>query len=86
MRLNVQKIDQRIKKLQELRRLATDPEMAAVLLELTMPEEQGEESLPVENGDGIDGQAHSGAPGELIHEALTTDPQPSSGLWGIRRR
>ena len=85
MRLNVQKIDQRIKKLQELRRLATDPEMAAVLLELTMPEEQGEASLPVENGDGIDGQAHS-ATGELIHEALTTDPQPGGGLWGIRRR
>jgi hypothetical protein len=86
MTLNVQKIDQRIKKLQELRRLATDPEIAALLLELITPEEQGDGALPAANGDGADGQAHSGATAELIHEALTPETQPSSGLWGIRRR
>ena len=33
MRFDLQKLDERIKKLQELRRLATDPETAAMLVD-----------------------------------------------------
>lgn len=33
MHLDLAKIDERIKRLQELRRLASDPEMASILLE-----------------------------------------------------
>jgi hypothetical protein len=33
MRFDVQKIDERIQKLQEIRRIATDPQMATILLE-----------------------------------------------------
>lgn len=39
MRLDVAKIDERIKKLQEIRRIATDPEMTAILVDCLITED-----------------------------------------------
>jgi hypothetical protein len=48
MRLDVGKIDERIKRLQELRRLATDPEMANLLLECLTGDESEVSSYSAE--------------------------------------
>jgi hypothetical protein len=86
MRLNVQKIDQRIKKLQELRRLAADPEIASMLLEFIGPEEQEGASAQAVNGAGSEPAARPDATAELIQDALAADAQPGGSIWGIRRR
>lgn len=48
MRLDVAKIDERIKKLQELRRVASDPEMASLLVECLTGDESEIPSRSVE--------------------------------------
>ena len=40
MQLNVRKIDERIQKLQEIKRIAADPEMVALLLEFIAADEE----------------------------------------------
>ena len=46
MRLDLAKIDERIKRLQELRRIASDPEMARILLDCLSMDEEARERLP----------------------------------------
>jgi len=86
MRLNVQKIDQRIAKLQELRRLAADPEMASMLEDFIATEEHEVVSAQTTNGGGNDAAIHPDTTAELVHDALAKDAQPGGSMWGIRRR
>jgi hypothetical protein len=46
MRLDLARIDDRIKRLQELRRIASDPEMARILLDCLSMDEEARERLP----------------------------------------
>ena len=46
MRLDLAKIDERITRLQELRRVASDPEMARILLDCLSTDEEARERLP----------------------------------------
>src|SRR5437762_2288393 len=46
MRLDLAKIDERIRRLQELRRIAGDPEMARILLDCLSTDEEARERLP----------------------------------------
>jgi hypothetical protein len=46
MQLNVRKIDERIQKLQEIRRIAADPELVAMLLEFIASDDERAESAP----------------------------------------
>jgi hypothetical protein len=46
MRLDLAKIDDRIKKLQEVRRIASDPEMAGILLEFLTADDQRSAPAP----------------------------------------
>jgi hypothetical protein len=39
MRIDIQKLDERIKKLQEVRRIAADPELATILVEFMSAED-----------------------------------------------
>lgn len=86
MRLNVQKLDQRIAKLQELRRLAADPEIASMLLEFIATEEQEAVSTQTANGGSNDATVHTDTTAELVHDALAKDAEPGGSMWGIRRR
>ena len=47
MRLDLAKIDDRIKKLQEVRRIASDPEMAGILLEFLTADDQRSAPAPL---------------------------------------
>ena len=91
MKFDVQKIDERIKKLQELRRLATDPEIASLLSEfVTVGEER---SLPFEppmpmpaNAEPIEMPGPE-ATNDLIKEVVSGggDAPSNGGLWSRRR-
>ena len=82
MRFDLQKIDERIKKLQEIRRLATDPEATSLILEFMSPTYEPSEPTPVAipdtNGDG----AHPSDSRELVKEVMNgKDVGSGSGLW-----
>ena len=62
MRLDVSKIDERITKLQELRRIATDAEMAQLLSEFLL-NENGAQSAP--NGIAPKAMSASAAPADV---------------------
>ena len=46
MQLNIRKLDERIQKLQEIRRIAADPEMVGLLLEFIGADEDRSEASP----------------------------------------
>jgi len=83
MRLDLQKIDERIKKLQEIRKLATDPEAATLLLEFMSPVDERSEPVSVHKVDGI-GVANdlSSDNRQVVKEVVNAKEAASgSGLW-----
>jgi hypothetical protein len=64
MRLDIAKIDERIKRLQELRRLACDPEIASILLECLT----GDESEVGSHLDSVRTSRMTDEPDELIRD------------------
>ena len=78
MRFDLQKIDERIKKLQEIRKLATDPEAASLLLEFMSSADE----TPVAKPDGNGVVTHSSEAGEFVKEVVNAKEAASgSGLW-----
>lgn len=67
MHLDVAKIDERIKRLQELRRIASDPEMASLLLECLSGDESEIASYTVESRP-IRANRAADEPDELIRD------------------
>jgi hypothetical protein len=91
MKFDVQKIDERIKKLQELRRLATDPEISSLLSEfVTVGEESSlpsEPPIPMPANVGPIEMPGPEATNDLIKEVVNGGDAPSNGgLWSRRRR
>jgi hypothetical protein len=90
MKFDVQKIDERIKKLQELRRLATDPEIAGLLSEfVTLDEERTQLSEPpIPMPAKVEPIEMPGpeTTNELVKEVVNGVAAPSNGgLWSRRR-
>lgn len=85
MKFDVQKIDERIKKLQELRRLATDPEISSILSEfITVGDESRQPVMPTNVGP-IEMPGPE-ATSELVNEMVQGMDTPSNGgLWSRRR-
>jgi hypothetical protein len=82
MRFDLQKIDERIKKLQEIRKLATDPEGASLLLEFMSSADEQSAPTPVAGPDGIGAVHHSSEAGELVNEVVNAKEAASGGgLW-----
>jgi hypothetical protein len=81
MRFDLQKIDERIKKLQEIRKLATDPEAASLLLEFMSPAEELSAPTPASKPDGI-GASSPSEGREFIKEVVNgKEAAAGSGLW-----
>jgi hypothetical protein len=82
MRFDLQKIDERIKKLQDIRRLATDPEAASLLLEFMSGADEGLKPMPVALSEG-NGVANPPADSrELAKEVVNgKEAAAGSGLW-----
>ena len=86
MRFDVQKIDERIKKLQELRRIATDPEISSLISEfVTTGDEYSQPLMPV-NVAPIDKPATEST-NDLINDVVHGGAESPSngGLWNRRR-
>ena len=86
MKLDIQKLDERIKKLQEIRRIAADPEMVSILLEFILPEDDSAMLPPspaVAAGNGAAPPSEDEVEGLLKGVTATT---PAGGnIWGSRR-
>jgi len=90
MKFDIQKIDERIKKLQELRRLATDPEISNLLSEfVTVGEERSQPpELLVHMPGNIEPIAMPGpeVTNDLIKEVVDGVEAPPNGVLWSRRR
>lgn len=89
MKLDIQRLDERIKKLQEIRRIAADPEMVSILLEFVLPEDRVSVPLHTTTAGADGAQAPQDdveglIKNELLKEASAA-PQTSGSIWGIRR-
>jgi hypothetical protein len=86
MQLNVQRIDERIHKLQEIRRIVADPEMLNLLMEFISTEEERREPRPAADGAGANAKPHYEDKADLAKVLDQVDEQPrSGGLWGRTR-
>lgn len=81
MRFDLQKIDERIKKLQEIRKLAVDPEAASLLLEFMSPADERSVSNPALKADGNGVAAHSSDTRDMVQEVANTKEAAAGGLW-----
>ena len=86
MKFDLQKLDDRIKKLQELRKLATDPEMSTFLSEfLTEERDQSDISLHSKTEQSEPVAPSIEDKGQLVADVVRgMDPPLGSGLF--RRR
>jgi hypothetical protein len=82
MRFDLEKIDERIKKLQEIRRLATDPEAASLLLEFMSPSDEQSEPTRAIQPDRVDAAIHASDATDVVKEIVNGKEAGSgSGLW-----
>jgi hypothetical protein len=85
MKLNIQKLDERIRKLQQVREMLADPEMAAIVMELISegqpgpPTHQEAEDLEVAPELQVT---------DILKDAAFSDEASGAGggLWGLRRK
>lgn len=85
MRLDIQKLDERIKKLQEIRRIAADPELATILLEFMSTEEVVAEPVSVPKPGDISIPRVDNTQ-DLVKDVVNgTSPEVRDGLWSRRR-
>jgi hypothetical protein len=81
MQLNVKRIDERIYKLQEIKRIAADPEMLKILLEFIIDDESRE---PAADPLSTVGKPHYEDITKLANSVNQMEEQPR-GLWGRKR-
>jgi hypothetical protein len=87
MKINIKKIDERIARLQELRRIATDPELTALLSEFAAADSDISEPVrrPV-----VDPEPVPVSVPEPVEAAKAVEDADGShngrSLWGINRR
>jgi len=83
MQVNLKKLDARIQKLQEIRRIAADPELISLLMEFIGYEEEGKEAVPAARAHAAAAPSPNDA--ELVDQVLKgMEPQPN-GTWALRR-
>lgn len=93
MKLNIEKLDERIRQLQEVRRIAADPELVNILLEFITdepayspsPRTAPEVSVDIRPADGADHLDVPPEASELIKELEKGAVATGSSLWGRHR-
>jgi hypothetical protein len=83
MQLNVRKIDERIQKLQEIRRIAADPEMVAMIFEFIATGEERTEPAPAAKADAVGAARPDDA--DIADQVLKGIDASGSGLWSRKR-
>ncbi len=85
MRIDLQKLDERIYKLQEIRRIAADPELAAILLEFMTTAETDLEPVRVSKPDDVS-TPRVDSTHALVNDVVTgISSDGRDGLWSRRR-
>jgi hypothetical protein len=85
MKFDVQKIDERIKKLQELRRIATDPEISSIISEFMTVDDEYSRPEPPAIVAPIDKPGPEST-NDLVNDVVHGAESPSNGgLWSRRR-
>jgi len=79
MQLNLKKIDERISKLQEIRRIASDPELVSMLFEFIGTEEAKVEPVAAAKPEIL--VAARPGEAELVNQVLKGMDGQGSGLW-----
>jgi hypothetical protein len=85
MKIDIQKLDERIKKLQEIRRIAADPELATILLEFVSTEDVGAEPVLMPKLDDVSNPRADNTH-DLVKDVVNgASPDARDGLWSRRR-
>lgn len=86
MRIDIQKLDDRIKKLQEIRRIATDPELATILLEFMSTGDGVAEPVSAPKLDDPSASRVDNTH-DLVKDVVNgaTSAEVRDGLWSRRR-
>ena len=85
MKIDIQKLDERIKKLQEIRRIATDPELATILLEFVSPDDGVAEPVFAPKFDDVSNPSADNTH-DLVKDVVNgNSPEVRDGLWSRRR-
>jgi len=86
MQLNVQRIEERIHKLQEIKRIAADPEMVKMLMEFISLDEEPRQLGLANDLANANAQPRYDDMGELAKVTHVVDEQPrGGGLWARTR-
>ncbi len=81
MKIDIQRLDERIKKLQEIRRIAADPELANILLDFVSTEDASAAHAGKPKGDSVFGSRNEGTDEIVGNVVKGTTPQEGSGVW-----
>ncbi len=86
MQLNVKKIDERIQKLQEIRRIAADPELVSMLFEFIAAEdERAEPAPPPAKPETTTTAATRLDDADIVNQVMKGMDAPGGGLWSRKR-
>jgi hypothetical protein len=78
MQLSMRKIDERIQKLQEIKRIAADPELVSMLFEF-IGDEDGDRADPASKSEAATGTNADDV--ELVNKILKGTDAPANGIW-----
>jgi hypothetical protein len=84
MQLNLKKIDERISKLQEIRRIANDPELVSMLFEFMATEEGRTEPVAVTKADTAAAKRPDDSD-SIVNDVVKGMDAQGSSLWSRKR-
>jgi hypothetical protein len=79
MRLDLRKLDERIKRLQEIRRIASDPEAATILLECMTNEDERSDRPPAAKDEAVGAHTQSDDASDLVTDVMK-GIEPQTGV------
>lgn len=86
MRIDIQKLDERIRQLQEVRRVAVDPELSTILMEFVSSDDAGPSHLPPRHEDGAAVSQSDETHRDLVQEVINGNGfEPRDGIWSRKR-
>lgn len=84
MQLNLRKLDERIQKLQEIRRIAADPELVSMLFEFIATEDERTEPVPAAEAEAV-GSARPDDADDIVNQVVKGMDAPGSVPWSRKR-
>lgn len=83
MQLNIKKIDERIQKLQEIKRIAADPELLSMLLEFISNDQEWPSSAPTARPEPAPATHPDDV--DLVDQVLNGTDRQGTGFWPRKR-